>query len=172
MASLQCSHCKAGIRYHGEPEGIEYVFIKEIDWDRIISSRFDPLNKRYLEGSASPMLFQTDTIEIEFESSVHKAWKCPKCKALMFFDKNGKVAEAYKTVLRREAGDTEGGCRYVVFDDYSWDNITESAFPDWMIDKKFTPTAFAQLIDSNYLIISRNGVIIEQYEKIETLPET
>lgn len=29
MASIQCSQCKTGIHYHGEPSGIEYTFIKE-----------------------------------------------------------------------------------------------------------------------------------------------
>ena len=117
------------------------------------------------------MLYQTDTIELDFESSIHKAWKWPKCKSLMFFDRNGKVVEAYKTAPHRELVDTEEGCRYVVFDDYSWDIITESASPDWMINKKFTPASFSQLISLKYLIINLDGVIIEQYERIETSPE-
>lgn len=31
MASIQCDKCRFGIHYHGEPEGIEYIFIKDED---------------------------------------------------------------------------------------------------------------------------------------------
>ena len=96
MASIQCIKCKTGIHYHGEPEGIEYIFIKEKDWDRIITARFDSQNRQYINGSSLPMLYRADTIESDFVDLIVKAWKCPECGTFMFYDEHGRVVTAYE----------------------------------------------------------------------------
>ncbi len=116
MASIQCSQCKTGIHYHGEPSGIEYTFIKEDDWGKIIISRFDPQNKRFAEGSSVPMLFQTDSIESDFESAIWKAWRCPECGTIMFFDKNGRVIREYKENDFEKYENPDCIHNYIVFD--------------------------------------------------------
>ena len=85
MASIQCIKCKAGIHYHGEPAGIEYVFIRLEDWDRIITTRFDSMNRQFINGSTFPKLYRTDTIESDFAGFIVKAWKCPECGTFMIF---------------------------------------------------------------------------------------
>ena len=93
MASVLCNQCKSGIHYHGEPSGIKYIFIKDIDWKLIVSTSFDPNYKEYSEPSGSPKLYQTDTIEIDFSKEIHSAWKCPHCDSIMFFDSYGNVTD-------------------------------------------------------------------------------
>lgn len=163
MASIQCIKCKSGIHYHGEPEGIEYVFIRAKDWDNIISSRFDPNHKLYLGAGSSPMLFQTDTIEADFEDLIGKAWKCPKCGTIMTFDKNGRVIQAFEIDDSKKRGKSDTSSDYVVFDDYSWNILTESAISNSSIPKQFKPTFCAKLTESNLVITNNDGVILKKY---------
>lgn len=72
MASIQCTNCKLGIHYHGEPEGIEFILIERKDWDKIISSNFDPKNKKINAQTGYPNLYRTDTIEEDFPNAVKK----------------------------------------------------------------------------------------------------
>ena len=119
MASIQCTKCKTGIHYHGQPKGIEYIFIKECDWDKITSSSFDPKNKQYKSESFPPMLFQADTIEADFEELIEKAWKCPECGCIMIFDVHERVVAAYQEDGCEERENCDISYNYIVFDDYN-----------------------------------------------------
>ncbi len=169
MASIQCIKCKAGIHYHGEPEGIEYIFIKKKDWNKIISTRFDSRNKQYINGSSSPALYQTDTIESDFKESIMKAWKCPKCGAFIFFDEHKYVKRIYEEDNRIKYAERPDICEYVVFDDYSWDTITESAIPNRKISKLFNPLIYANLTDSKLILIWKDSGVTKTYKRF-TIP--
>lgn len=167
MASIQCDKCRFGIHYHGDPEGIEFVFIKNDDWTIISSSKFDPKNKQFRTGQTSPMLYQTDTIELDFEDSIRKAWKCPKCGTIMFFDSQGKITASYEEAFELESLKIDSKYNFVVFDDYSWDVLTESMMPNWKISEQFTPSGMARLT-SRELILAESGGRIKTYKRLET----
>lgn len=171
MASIQCSKCKMGIHYHGEPDGIEYVFITIRDWTRITASRFNRENKEYFEGSSIPKLFQTDTIEEDFPAAVHKIWKCPHCGSLMIFDGHGKVTEAFENVFTMPDKGRTVTAEYVIFDDYSWNQLTELALPDWKIGTQVSPTLLAGRTDSQIYIYDEDSNLLRVYRKIENQSE-
>lgn len=166
MASVQCVKCKEGIHYHGEPEGIEYIFIKEKDWDKITSSCFDPLNKQYVDKSSAPILFQTDTIESDFAELIIKVWKCPECGSIMFFDRFGKVIETYEKD-GEDGEELESDNNYVVFDDYAWEILTECAIPNRKITKQFHPTIYARRTDLRLMFTMNDGEVLEKYKRFE-----
>lgn len=166
MASIQCIRCKAGIHYHGEPEGIEYIFIKEEDWESITTTRFDSQNKQYVNGSSFPMLYQADTIESDFVDLIVKAWKCPECGTFMFFDEHGRVVKAYQEDECKGCEKQIDGFDHVVFDDYSWDVLTESAVANWKIPKQYSPTIHARLSDSSLILIRTGGEVINNYKRV------
>ncbi len=171
MASLQCIKCRAGIHYHGEPKGIEYRFIKLEDWDSIITSHFDYKNKQYVKDGLSPMLYQTDTIEIDFDDLIVKAWKCPECGAFLFYDENGKVIRVYEEDVSEEKEKGEVSCNYVVFDDYYWDTLTESAVPNCKIPEHFTSLRYAKLNDFKLAFTAMEGETLKEYKRFEFQPK-
>lgn len=170
MASIQCIKCKAGIRYHGEPGGIEYIFIRIEDWDRIITTRFDTKNKQFINGSTFPMLYRTDTIESDFAGLIVKAWKCPECGTFMFFDEHGSVVGAYEEDAK-ECEKKNISFDHVVFDDYSWDVLTDSAVANWKIPEQFSPSFRAGLSDSRLTLMQEGEGVIKNYKRMTIQPE-
>ncbi len=169
MASIQCVKCKRGIHYHGEPDGIEYVFIKVRDWDRITATRFDAKNKQYVNGSSYPKLYQTDTIESDFEDLIVKAWRCPECGTFLFCDEHGRVERAYEEDGSEGSEKKRVGKDYVVFDDYSWDLLTDSAVANWKIPKRLISSTYASFSDSGLTLIRAGGEVITDYKRITIL---
>lgn len=166
MASLLCSKCKTGIRYHGEPEGIEYVVITMRDWDNITSSRFDAKEKQFLEGSKIPKLFRTDTIETDFADSIQKVWRCPECGALMLFDNGGKVVEVFEEDDECEYSVDEVISTFVVFDDYTWTSLCDSMVPDREVADKYQPSFYAAKENERITVRSIGGDYSIMYRKV------
>ena len=166
MASMQCVKCKEGIHYHGEPAGIEYIFIKGEDWDRITNIRFDSKNKQYVNGSSFPLLYRADTIETDFKDLIMKAWKCPVCGTFMFYNEKGNVVRAYEEDDSKECGKEKNGFNHVVFDDYSWDEVTESAVANCKIPTLFNPSIHARLSDFELALVRSEDKVIKHYKRI------
>ena len=121
MASLECSNCGYGIRYHSIPEGVEYIFFFFFYWKAIESKKF-----------------KSDEIESENIGRYLKAWKCPPCGTFEFFDKNFHVTHVYKPETSEPPElDPERKMEFgVFFDDYLWDEITEARVPmEEILDK-------------------------------------
>ena len=170
MASIQCSKCKAGIHYHGEPEGIEYVIITYHDWETIITSRFNRANKQYDEINNYLKLFRADTIESDFPGTVHKAWKCPVCGTVMVFDEHGRVIKVFEEWCVKEENSEKEVLEYVIFDDYTWDRLTDSTIPDWQIPDQFEPTAYANLTDKVLEVMNSDRACIKMYNELIVIP--
>ena len=170
MASIQCIKCKAGIHYHGEPAGIEYVFIRLEDWDRIITTRFDSMNRQFINGSTFPKLYRTDTIESDFAGFIVKAWKCPECGTFIIFNEHGRAVGAYEED-DKECEKKKISFDHVVFDDYSWNALTDSAVANWKIPKQFCPSIYAGFYDSGLKLIQSEGEVIKNYKRMTIQPE-
>lgn len=145
MASTKCTKCGCGIHYHGEPCDIEYTFILESDWDRIISARFNASSKVYLNGSTSPLLFRSDTIEDDFSGAIFKFWKCPICGSLIFFNNEGQAIKTYVPMDQPASPVASYDIIGVIYDDYSWDALTEAAIPNTEIPQMYPPSKKIQL---------------------------
>lgn len=156
MASVQCPKCRNSIRYHGEPMGIEFVMISSENWERIIVSEFNPKIKEYIDDTSYPKLYRTDTIEDDFPGMIIKYWKCNECGTIMFFDGQNRVREIYSEVVNYE-GILEDGKEYMVFDDYTWDKITEAALPVMSLREK--------CIGNKYISLYEKCLIIKDKEK-------
>ena len=145
MAGLACSQCGAGIRYHGEPCGIEYTIFHNDVWNTITSTVYDKENERIHEEwlVPGPYLYQSDTIWDDFKNEYQDAWVCPKCGAVMVFKIGGIVVDrAYAPVYENQEIKPTG-ISYVVFSDYLWDEITELSIPVSEIPNRFKPSYLA-----------------------------
>ncbi len=128
MASIQCSICGNRIQYHSEPSGVEYIYFRKGIWTDICSRCFDRDDKQMDETGKYPKLYRSGTIEEDFRGDYYKFWKCPKCNSLYKFTEDGSVEQVYVTSDKAVAGElVEEG---IVFDDYTWDRITEENIPD------------------------------------------
>ena len=162
MASVQCPKCRNSIRYHGEPMGIEFVMISSENWERIITSKFNPKEKEYVDSTKYPKLLRTDTIEDDFPGMVIKYWKCNECGSIMFFDGQNRVREIYSEGGNYE-GVLEGGKEYMVFDDYTWDKITEAALPVSSLAGKYNDNKYISLYEKCLIIKDKENNIEKIY---------
>lgn len=171
MASIQCSKCNTGIHYHGESNGIQYYFIKKNDWKKICTSYFDKYNKIFSEGNL-PKLFRSDTIEEDFSNNIIKAWKCPNCGLMMFFGKNGEIKKEFEPDINNNnnifPNKPDSYKEYVVFDDYTWDKLTESAIPDNEIAKHYKPTHIAKITTDTMSFYNQAEQCTEKYIAFDT----
>lgn len=165
MASVKCNKCGYGIHYHGEPSGIEYTFIVESDWGRITSARFNARSKEYSDDKTAPLLFRSDTIEEDFANALIRFWKCPSCGSLIFFDKEGKVTKTYVPINHPSSLDITPDISGIVYDDFSWDSLTEAAIPDAEISQLYPPSGRIHLTE-NLCIISDNSAACSYYQKL------
>ena len=62
MASLECGICGNGIHYHDEADGTQILFIKSIEWERLLKT--DMFISRYLLDGTNDYFY---------------AWKCKAC---------------------------------------------------------------------------------------------
>lgn len=168
MASIQCSSCKHGIHYHGEPNGICYIIIETNDWKEIISSAFDAKSKIFDAQGQYPKLFRSDSIEEDFPDAVKKCWKCPKCGTLMLFDIYGKITGSYAQDNNLSLCEAIPNFDGVIFDDYQWDKITESSIPNGRIPDYFTPTAHIQMYINGEITVTGENSILGHYHQVTT----
>ena len=79
----------------------------------------------------------------------------------MFFDIHGNVIATYEESLDKKCLTEEPDYNYVVFDDYSWDVLTESMIPNWKICQKFTPSMKARITNSELIVADADGKVKE-----------
>lgn len=168
MASIQCSKCNTGIHYHGESNGIQYYFIKKNDWKKICTSYFDKYNKIFSEGNL-PKLFRSDTIEEDFSNNIIKAWKCPHCKLFMFFNRNDEITNEFEPIKIDNtniiSASTDSQTDYIVFDDFTWDKLTERAIPNNEISSNLCHYYIAKINECSMEFYCQTGQITERYIK-------
>lgn len=157
MASVKCSKCGFGIHYHGEPNGTEYIFISKADWEEITSSRFKSGEKVFDGERDYPKLFRSDTIEEDFPTAVRKFWKCPKCGAILFFDDKGNVINIFVPAEQDDSVSSDDIETGIIYDDYSWDTLTEASIADKSITEKYPPNASMQLSNNLCEIADQDG---------------
>ena len=167
MASIQCRNCKYGIHYHGEPSGIEFVRIDSHDWEKIVISKFDSKNKIFDPQTGYPKLFRTDTIAEDFPDVIKKFWKCPKCGSLLFFDEKGRVIAEYlpKDISKTDVIPIDPTAIY--FDDYQWDEITESGMPVAQLAEKVTDYNKIYMGEKTITLLNVKTSVIQEYRKMK-----
>ena len=159
MATLKCKVCGTGIHYNSEPSGIEYIFIKKEDWMLICDSRFSAEKKEMDEQGVYPKLYRTDTMEEDFSDMIVKCWRCPECDTVYVFDDKGNVTDVYQKdeAAVEEIILNEG----VLFDDYTWDRITELAVPNIAL-KNEKPTFYVRVF-RDLIAISKDDFFADYY---------
>ena len=109
MASLKCSFCGEGIRYHDEADGTQYIVFRDMDWEILKKSELY-VSRYMLDGNQEYFLI----------------WKCKKCGTIHVFKDGGNaVTSAYKPIESRKNHITSGE-NYIAFSDYDWDTMTET----------------------------------------------
>ncbi len=154
MAGLKCSHCGEGIRYHDMPNGIEHTVFTMKNWEKIVSTVYDPNNERMHEewNTPGPYLYRADTIWEDFEDDYFVAWVCPHCGTIAVFDNSGLHVRAVYTPISDSIPVDRNADKYVVFSDYVWEEISESSIPVSEIPDKFKASYFA-IANSDYVWI-------------------
>lgn len=175
MAIIQCPKCLHAIQYHGIPDGTEFVAVTVHDWKIILASSFDPSHKKMHEDTGHPYLYRSDTIETDFPGVLHKGWKCPECNSILFFGAGGHLVAAYEKDEAPDVSTTdnnEPATAYMVFDDYTWDALTEAAIPNRMISKSFKETGKAYVLsDQSVCTYAADNGDIFTYRSIELTRE-
>lgn len=147
MAGLKCEHCGHGIRYHGEPNGIELIMFSEAAWKSVVESTYDPLHEKIHDEYPvpCPYLYTTDTIYDDFRGFYCKIWKCPQCGTLHVFDNNDitRVIKVFIPCVDEVKDDRNAGDRFVIYDDMTWEQITELSIPNTEIERYYPPTFYA-----------------------------
>ena len=166
MASIQCRNCKCGIHYHGEPSGIEFILIDYHEWEKIISSKFDPKKKVIDPQTGYPKLFRTDTIAEDFPEAIKKFWKCPECGSLIFFDRKGRVIAEYLPDTDPESDEIVCGQTAICFDDYRWDKITEAGMPVSKLAEKISSYIKIDSKDQTLYLFDALNQMIQSYKRI------
>lgn len=154
MAGLKCNHCGCSIRYHGELDGTELVMFTAEKWREITTSVYDPKNEvihtEYV--IPSPYLYQADTIYDDFKGQYCKIWKCPNCGTLHIFNTKNSLEVVSVYTECNTVTNIYGGEEYVIFDDITWDKITELSIPNKDIPALFKPS-FLAAITKTYMVI-------------------
>lgn len=159
MAGLKCSHCGGSIRYHGIPSGTEHTVFPNNNWEKIISTVYDPNNERMHDewNVPGPYLYRADTIWEDFENDYFEVWVCPHCGTLAVFDNSGIHVKAVYTPIEEKVDVDRHAEKYVVFSDHVWEEISDSTLPVSEIPNKFNISyhVFANddyiwLLDSDY----------------------
>lgn len=150
MSSIQCNVCKHGIHYHSIPNGTEYRFINIENWQIICNSKFEKSNIKIDDSNIYPKLYRSDTIEEDFSDSIIKFWICPFCGTIIFFDTDGNVTNTF--IKTNEKPDLDDCIEGIIFDDYSWEDLTDKCLPDKKL-KDTTPTAHIE-INNMFIVIT------------------
>ena len=108
MASLECGICGNGIHYHDEADGTQILFIKTSEWERLIKT--DMFISRYLLDGTEDYFY---------------AWKCKNCGSLITLDPvTWQVINTY-SLAEENVDEKTDHDQYIMFDDITWDKITE-----------------------------------------------
>ena len=152
MAGLKCSHCGEGIRYHGMPNGIEHTVFTLKNWEKIVSTVYDPNNERIHEewNTPVPYLYRSDTIWEDFEDDYFEVWVCPYCGTIAVFDNSRLHVKAVYTPINENIAVDKRAEKFVVFSDYDWEKIEDSLIPVSEIPNKFKASYYA-MANSNYV---------------------
>lgn len=157
MASLECSKCGNGIHYHGLPEGIEYTYCNWHEWEKIMVSRTS-----------------SDELDIKYEKSLIKAWKCPACGAMAFFE-NCRVTEVFAPDDNKShnLNIVQEGEYGVLFDDFLWDEITEAGVSAQDILDEYSGYYWIKKDNRNLLLFADREMreCLASYTKIEIAVE-
>ena len=124
---------------------------------KITSSCFDSKTKVFDTNHDYPKLFRSDTIEEDFPANVHKFWKCPKCGSLLFFEDEGNVSIFVPLEQANSGSSADNIETGVIYDDYSWDALTEASIADKDITEKFPPSLSMQLSNNQCMIVDQCG---------------
>ncbi|MGN0537042.1 MAG: hypothetical protein ACI4M3_03575 [Acutalibacteraceae bacterium] len=147
MASLKCSKCGFGIHYHDEPNGVELTAIPLSTWD-LFSFTNKPIVRYNLDGPQDYLII----------------WKCPNCGCLhKFMASSTRLERAYE-LCSEETFDT-CGTKYILFDDYDFDDISE---------KGLTASEYEKLRDSykaKLIIVNDDYILIYNDIKYNNVEE-
>lgn len=136
MASLKCSQCGFGIHYHDEPNGVELTAIPLDTWKKFFLTD-KPIVRYNLDGPQDYLII----------------WKCPQCQCFhIFMGSSTIVKKAY--ALNSEVTNFINGIKYIIFNDYDFDDISE---------KGLTATDYKKCQDdynAKYLVVNENYLYI------------
>ena len=161
MASIKCT-CGYAIHYHGEPCGIEYIWISLEDWREITSTmpvKNSGSNRTHKGGYP---IYRSDTIEDDFEGKIVKVWRCPNCGTVMKFNKLRQVVsylepcEPTDPVQKLSINEEING---ILYDDDMWDRLTEMEIPDCEIERKMPPKLFTRSMDGVVQVITSDNMV-------------
>ncbi len=160
MASLKCGNCKEGIHYHGEPNGIElHVFSSDV-WKEVIESKYNPeapkMHTEYL--TPSPYFYTSETILHDFKGMYCDIWRCPNCGTLHVFDAdhNVYVVKIWVPTKKPIEVDFSHGHTHVIYDDFTWSDVTELSLPNTEIESRFPPNYYA-VVQEDCLMLFKDG---------------
>lgn len=139
MSGLKCSVCGGSIRYHGIPNGVQYTVFPLKNWEKIISTVYDPNNERIHEewNTPGPYLYRSDTIWEDFEDDYFEVSVCPHCGTLAVLDYDGIHVKAVYTPINENIAVDKRSEKFIVFSDYDWEKIENSLIPVSEIPNKF-----------------------------------
>ncbi|MEE3451332.1 MAG: hypothetical protein VZR27_11680 [Acutalibacteraceae bacterium] len=152
MAGLKCSYCGGSIRYHDMPNGIEHTVFSMKNWEKLVSTVYDPNNERMHEewNTPGPYLYRSDTIWEDFEDDYFEVWVCPHCGTIAVFDNRRLYVRAVYTPINDDVEVDWNADKYVVFSDYVWEEIAESSIPVSEIPNKFKASYYV-IANSDYV---------------------
>ena len=145
MTSLECGICGNGIHYHDEADGTQMLFIKSSEWERLLKT--DMFISRYLLDGTNDYFY---------------AWKCKACGSLMTLDPlTWQVINNYS--LSEDTLDEKTDLdQYVVFDDITWDKITEERIQGKNLIIKFPELLVTRAkVNKNRIVLYSNDALTE-----------
>lgn len=83
----------------------------------------------------------------------------------MIFDVHGIVVAAYQEDGCEERENCDISYDFIVFDDYSWDILTDSTIPNWIIPERISPNIRASITDSKPILCLDDGNVVKAYTK-------
>lgn len=154
MSSLKCSKCGAGIHYHDEPDGTQYIAFPMESWERLLLSKLRI--SRYTLDSPEPFFI---------------IWKCKECGALHAFLKDEiHVTAAYEKIDGFYASEEAAPCRYIAFSDVDWAEITEPGISGEQLNNSFPDIKplFAEITETTITLYDVHGNIDSrlQYKRL------
>ena len=170
MAGIECSKCCSSIRYHGEPNGIQFVVFTDKMWNTVITSTYDKNNEKIHNewSSPEPYLYRADTIWWDFPKMFQYAWVCPKCGTIILFKNDGIFIESTYAPIENTLDESPNGSSFIVISDYIWDEITDLSIPTKDIPTRFAPT-YSVVANDKYLWVFESASqdnLLKIYERM------
>ena len=160
MAGIKCGRCGEEINHHGEPNGIELILFSAEIWKTVTESKYDPDNvKMHTEYRVpEPYWFKSDKIYDDFRGKFRYIWRCPKCGTLHVFDAdhNVYVVKIWVPTKKPIEVDFSLGHTHVIYDDFTWSDVTELSLPNTEIESRFPPNYYA-VVQEDRLMLFKDG---------------